>query len=187
MLEFIRQPWSWYVAGILVGLTVPVLLFLGNKKFGISATLRHTCAACVPADISFFQYNWKNEMWNMFFVVGTLIGGIVATFLLSNPEPIQVSEATVADLQALGVTDFGNLLPADIFSWESLFTLRGFMFIVVGGFMVGFGARWAGGCTSGHAIMGIASLQVPSLIATISFMVGGFIMTNLLLGFFLGL
>jgi uncharacterized membrane protein YedE/YeeE len=59
--------------------------------------------------------------------------------------------------------------------------------IVVGGFLVGFGTRYAGGCTSGHAIMGLSNLQWPSLVATISFMVGGFIMANLILPFILKL
>lgn len=183
MLELIRQPWHWAVAGVLIGLTVPILLLIGNKSFGISSSLRHICAACFPADIPFFKYDWKKEAWNLFFVLGIGIGGFIATTLLSNPEPIQISEKTVSALQQLGVHDFGHLLPADIFSFESLFSLKGLIFIVLGGFLVGFGTRYAGGCTSGHAIMGLSNLQVPSLIATISFMAGGFFMTNVLFPF----
>jgi uncharacterized membrane protein YedE/YeeE len=183
MLELIRQPWHWAVAGVLIGLTVPILLLIGNKSFGISSSLRHICAACFPADIPFFKYDWKKEAWNLFFVLGIGIGGFIATTLLSNPEPIQISEKTVSALQQLGVHDFGHLLPADIFSFESLFSLKGLIFIVLGGFMVGFGTRYAGGCTSGHAIMGLSNLQLPSLIATISFMAGGFFMTNVLFPF----
>ena len=183
MLELIRQPWHWAVAGVLIGLTVPTLLLIGNKSFGISSSLRHICAACFPADIPFFKYDWKKEAWNLFFVLGIGIGGFIATTLLSNPEPIQISEKTVSALQQLGVHDFGHLLPADIFSFEHLFSLKGLFFIVLGGFMVGFGTRYAGGCTSGHAIMGLSNLQLPSLIATISFMAGGFFMTNVLFPF----
>lgn len=183
MLELIRQPWHWAVAGVLIGLTVPILLLIGNKSFGISSSLRHICAACFPADIPFFKYDWKKEAWNLFFVLGIGIGGFIATTLLSNPEPIQISEKTVSALQQLGVHDFGHLLPADIFSFESLFSLKGLIFILLGGFLVGFGTRYAGGCTSGHAIMGLSNLQVPSLIATISFMAGGFFMTNVLFPF----
>ncbi|MFY7889011.1 MAG: YeeE/YedE family protein [Spirosomataceae bacterium] len=183
MLELIRQPWHWAVAGVLIGLTVPILLLIGNKSFGISSSLRHICAACFPADIPFFKYDWKKEAWNLFFVLGIGIGGFIATTLLSNPEPIQISEKTVSALQQLGVHDFGHLLPADIFSFESLFSLKGLIFIVLGGFLVGFGTRYAGGCTSGHAIMGLSNLQLPSLIATISFMAGGFFMTNVLFPF----
>jgi uncharacterized membrane protein YedE/YeeE len=183
MLDLIRQPWHWAVAGVLIGLTVPTLLLIGNKSFGISSSLRHICAACFPADIPFFKYDWKKEAWNLFFVLGIGIGGFIATTLLSNPAPIQISEKTVSALQQLGVHDFGHLLPADIFSFESLFSLKGLIFIVLGGFLVGFGTRYAGGCTSGHAIMGLSNLQLPSLIATISFMAGGFFMTNVLFPF----
>jgi uncharacterized protein len=181
MLETISQPWPWYVAGFFIGLTVPILLLLGNKSFGISSSLRHICAACFPANISFFKYDWRRESWNLFFVAGTLVGGFVATYALTDPNQIVINPATVADLQALGVQDFAHLMPADIFSWDNLFTLKGLIFFVIGGFMVGFGTRYAGGCTSGHAIMGLSNLQVPSLIATVSFMVGGFVMTLLIL------
>ncbi len=177
MLDFLSQPWPWYVAGVLIGLTVPALLILGNKSFGISSSLRHVCAACLPAGIPFFNYNWKKEIWNLFFVVGVGLGGFIAATLLTNPEPIQIAAQTKADLQQLGVTDFSSLLPADLFGVDQIFTLKGLIFMVLGGFLVGFGTRWAGGCTSGHAIMGLSNLQFPSLVATISFMVGGFIST----------
>jgi uncharacterized protein len=179
MLETLREPWPWYVAGVLVGLTVPVLLLIGNKSFGISSSLRHICAACVPADIKFFTYNWKREAWNLWFVGGILLGGVIAGQLLHNPVPVQVSEQTVQDLQALGVQNFAGLMPADIFSPEQVFTLKGLIFFVMGGFLVGFGTRYAGGCTSGHSIMGLSNLQWPSLVATIAFMIGGFLMTHL--------
>ncbi|WP_194778068.1 YeeE/YedE family protein [Pararhodonellum marinum] len=181
LLIWIKQPWPWYVAGPIIGLTVPALLLLGNKSFGISSSLRHMCAACFPAKIPFFTYNWKKENWNLVFVLGIMIGGFVAAVLLSNPDSIVVAERTQEDLKALGITDFHNLLPVDIFNWENLFTLKGLVFFVLGGFMVGFGTRYAGGCTSGHAIMGISNLQWPSLVATIFFMVGGFVMTHLIL------
>lgn len=181
MLELLRQPWTWYVAGIIIGLIVPALLILGNKHFGISANLRHACAACFPADIKFFKYDWKKEIWNFFFVGGILLGAILAVTLLNDPNPIVVNPKLVSELSTYGINDFSNMVPAQLFSFESLFTLRGLIMLIGGGFLVGFGSRYAGGCTSGHAIMGLSNLQVPSLIATISFMVGGFIMANLLL------
>ena len=182
-IELIRKPWPWYVAGPLIGLTVPTLLLIGNKSFGISSSLRHVCAACVPANIPFFKYDWKKEIWNLVFVLGVFFGGIIATNFLENPDSFQLSEKTIADLRALGITDFAGLMPADLFSTEVLFSLKGLIFFVMGGFLVGFGTRWAGGCTSGHAIMGLSNLQVPSLIATCCFMVGGFAMTHLLMPF----
>lgn len=181
-IEWIKQPWPWYVAGPMIGLTVPALLILGNKTFGISSSLRHICAACVPAGIPFFSYNWRKEVWNLLFVLGTAIGGFIAMNLLANPETIVVSEATQADLAALGITNYSDLMPSEIFSWENVFTAKGLLFFVFGGFLVGFGTRYAGGCTSGHAIMGISSLQWPSLVATIFFMIGGFLMTHVLMG-----
>jgi uncharacterized protein len=187
MMELLKQPWPWYVAGGIIGLIVPTLLILGNKHFGISANLRHACAACFPADIKFFKYEWKKEIWNFFFIGGILAGAIIAVTLLSNPAPIQVNPKLAAELSQYGINDYSSIVPKQLFSFASLFTLRGFIMLVGGGFLVGFGSRYAGGCTSGHAIMGLSDLQVPSLIATISFMVGGFIMANLLLPFILNL
>ncbi|MFM2339283.1 MAG: hypothetical protein RL115_2476 [Bacteroidota bacterium] len=187
MFEWIKQPWPWYVAGPLIGLTVPLLLILGNKSFGISSSLRHMCAACIPANISFFKYDWKKEAWNLFFVGGVLIGGILAAQLLSNPSPVEVNPKLATELAGYGVTDYSDLVPSQIFSWPALLTLRGFIMMVFGGFLVGFGTRYAGGCTSGHAIMGLSNLQWPSLVATCCFMAGGFIMANLILPFLLKL
>jgi len=186
-IEWIKQPWPWYVSGPLIGLTVPILLLLGNKSFGISSSLRHICAACIPANIPFFKYDWKKEMWNLFFVAGIIAGAYIASTLLADPNPIQVNPKLAADLQQYGITDYSKLAPTQLFNWSALFTLRGFVMMIVGGFLVGFGTRYAGGCTSGHAIMGLSNLQWPSLVATICFMIGGFIMANLILPFILQL
>lgn len=187
MLEVLKQPWPWYVAGTIIGLIVPALLILGNKHFGISANLRHACAACFPGNVKFFKYDWKKEIWNFFFVGGILIGAFIAMQLLNNPAPIQVNPKLAAELAGYGIADYSNMVPKQLVSFDSLFTVRGFVMLVFGGFLVGFGSRYAGGCTSGHAIMGISDLQVPSLIATISFMAGGFIMANLLFPFIMHL
>jgi len=186
-MDFIKQPWPWYVAGPLIGLVVPALLLLGGKTFGISSSLRHICAACFPADISFFKYDWKKESWNLFFAAGIVAGGFISTYFLSKPGAVDLNPQTIAILKQQGIKDFSGLLPQDIFSFSQLFTLRGLVFIVIGGFLVGFGTRYAGGCTSGHAIMGISSLQWPSLVATCCFMAGGFIMTWFILPYLLQL
>lgn len=187
MLELIKQPWPWYIAGPLIGLTVPTLLILGNKSFGISASLRHICAACIPSNVPFFQYNWKKEAWNLFFVFGIFLGGIIAANILTNPNPIEIHPSLQAELANYGINNYQNLVPIDIFNWNNLLSAKGCILMIVGGFLVGFGTRYAGGCTSGHAIMGLSTLQWPSLIATISFMLGGFIMANLLLPIILSL
>jgi uncharacterized membrane protein YedE/YeeE len=185
--DWIIQPWPWYVAGPLIGLTVPALLILGNKSFGISSSLRHICAACIPAGIPFFKYNWRKEIWNLFFVGGILAGGMIAAQLLASPEPVQVHPKLATELSSYGINNYDGLVPADLFNWSTLFSLKGLIMMVLGGFMIGFGTRYAGGCTSGHAIMGISSLQWPSVIATCCFMAGGFLMANVILPFILAL
>ncbi len=187
IIEMIKQPWPWYVAGPIIGLMVPTLLIFGNKTFGISSSLRHVCAACMPAKIPFFQYDWKKEMWNLFFVFGVFLGGIITAYYLKTDGDIILNEKLVAELANYGITDYSSIIPVELFNWDSLQTTRGFILMVIGGFLVGFGTRYAGGCTSGHAIMGLSSLQLPSLIATISFMAGGFLMANLILPFILSL
>jgi len=181
MIEFLKQPWPWYIAGPLIGLSVPVLLLLGNKPFGVSSSLRHICAACFPANIPFFKYDWKKEIWNLFFVAGILFGGLVAWNYLTNYQEITLNPKLAIELNKAGISDYKQVVPHEIFNWQSLLTLKGIIMVVVGGFLVGFGTRYAGGCTSGHAIMGISSLQWPSLIATICFMGGGVIVANFIL------
>lgn len=181
MKEFLQQPWPWYVAGVLIGLIVPVLLILGNKHFGISANLRHACAACFPSNINFFKYEWKKESWNLFFVGGIFIGALIAAVGLPDPNPIVVNPDLVNELNTYGINDYTSMVPKQLVSWESLFTARGIIMMIGGGFLVGFGSRYAGGCTSGHAIMGLSNLQWPSLVATCCFMAGGFLMANVIL------
>ena len=176
-MNILTQPWPWYVSGPLIGLMVPTLLILGNKTFGVSSSLRHLCAACIPTKAEFFKYDWKAESWNLIFVFGVALGGLVAGYFFQNPEPIQISESTVASLNEMGIKNYSGLVPTDIFNFQALLTLRGFILMVVGGFFVGFGTRYAGGCTSGHAIVGLSNLQLPSLIATCCFFAGGLLMT----------
>lgn len=185
MLEFIKEPWPWYVAGPLIGLFVPLLLIFGNKNFGISSSLRHICAMCVPMDIKYFKYDWKSEQWSLFYILGITIGGVLASQFMMAHVKVEISQQTVQDLTALGVKDFSSFLPADIFSWNELLTLKGLVFMVFGGFLVGFGTRYANGCTSGHSISGLSNLQFSSLVATISFFVGGLIMTHFVLPYIL--
>jgi uncharacterized membrane protein YedE/YeeE len=178
MIEIIKLPWPWYVSGPIIGLMVPLSLLIANKTFGISSSLRHVCAACIPGNIEFFRYNWRKEVWSLFFVGGVLIGGILTDRFLTAETGIYITETTKAELSAFGITDFSSYIPVEIFSWNNLFTFQGLFFIVIGGFMVGFGARWAGGCTSGHAISGLSNLRFVSLVAVISFFAGGLLITH---------
>jgi uncharacterized protein len=191
MLDALAAPWPWYVAGPLIGLIVPLLLLVGGKVFGISANLRHMCAA-TPAPTrlkpSFLRYDWKKAgSWNLVFILGVALGGFLSVALLGMPDAGgSISAATRADLAALGISDFSGLVPADLFSWEWLLSPRGLLVLGLGGFLVGFGARYAGGCTSGHAISGLADLQLPSLVAVIGFFAGGLLVTFGVLPLILG-
>ena len=120
-------------------------------------------------------------MWNLFFVFGIAAGAFLAVTFLSNHQPINPDPKLVSELKDYGINDYSKLAPLDIFNWSSLFTVKGFVLMVVGGFLIGFGTRYAGGCTSGHSIMGLSNLQWPSLVATICFMIGGIVMANFIL------
>ena len=185
--EWIKNPWPWYIAGPLIGLAVPLLLIFGNKRLGVSSSLRHICAACLPGNVQFFKYDWKREMWNLFFVLGITIGAFIAFYFLSNHQPVKVNPKLVSELSGYGINNYARLAPADIFNWPSILTIKGFILMIAGGFLVGFGTRYAGGCTSGHSIMGLSNLQWPSLVATISFMIGGIVMANFILPYILQL
>jgi uncharacterized protein len=180
-MEFLYEPWPWYIAGPLIGLIVPILLLLGNKNFGVSSTLRQVCAACVPADIPMFNYDWKKDSWNLIFVAGIMIGGFLGGVVFSNPNPVSISPETTKYFESLGLLDLSGLMPKELFSWRALITARGFIMIIVGGFLVGFGTRYAKGCTSGHGILGLSALQWPSLVATASFFIGGILFSKFIL------
>lgn len=182
MPEIFIRPWPWYVAGPALGLFVPLLLLMGNKLLGVSSNMRHACAAAFPCGIDHFRYDWRRiGSWNLSFAMGILVGGFIAGFVLANPEPIAISAATKADLMKLGIHELNGFVPVELFAWKSLFSVRGFVTVVLGGFLVGFGTAYAGGCTSGHGLAGVADLQLPSLVALAGFFVGGILATFFLL------
>lgn len=184
-MDFLAEPWPWYVAGPLIGLTVPLVYLYGGRKWGISSTFRDACAAILPRRLEYFRYDWRERGgWRLAMVLGLLMGGVLAA-LAGSPD-VAISEATRADLAALHMSDFSGLVPSELFSWGSLLTVPGVVLILVGGFLVGFGTRYADGCTSGHSISGLATLRITSLIATIAFFVGGLLSTHVLLPMLLG-
>jgi len=181
MLEIIQQPWPWYVSGIMIAGIMLVLLYFG-KSFGFSSNLRTICSAVGGGKhVSFFDYNWRAQIWNLLFLVGALIGGFISAQFLSDHQPVDISQQTISDLSQLGFSAPTSMQPAEIYSIESAFSMKGFLILAIGGLMIGFGTRYAGGCTSGHAISGLSDLQLPSLIAVIGFFGGGLLMTHLLM------
>lgn len=180
-MEYILQPWPWYVCGPLIAIIMFVLIYFG-KTFGMSSNLRTLCAiGGAGKKVAFFNFDWKAQRWNLMVVLGAIIGGFIAHILLSNPTNMDINPETVTQLNTLGFENVGqSLIPAEIYSWDAVLSVKGLSILIIGGFLVGFGTRYAGGCTSGHAITGLSSLQLPSLIAVIGFFIGGLIMIHLL-------
>ena len=182
MWEAITGPWPWYVSGPLLGLMVPILLILGNKNFGISTTLRDICAATIPSRAEYFRrYDWKGHAWNLVLALGVVIGAAAAVLFLGGDEPPAVTSEAVALFRTWEIAAPQSLQPAEIFSVAGLGSARTLISLVLGGFLVGFGTRYANGCTSGHAIMGLSLLNVGSLVATLGFFAGGVIVSNFVL------
>jgi uncharacterized protein len=181
MVALVSAPWPWYIAGPAIGLFVPALLIVGNRVFGVSSNLRHLCSAVLPGKVDYFRYDWKRTgLWNLLFVAGILVGGFLASHWAGSRE-VAISEQTRLALTRLGIHDFSGLAPREVFSWSALLTPKGFVPVFLGGFLVGFGTAYAGGCTSGHAISGLADLQLPSLIAVAGFFAGGLMATYFVL------
>jgi uncharacterized membrane protein YedE/YeeE len=177
MRELITQTWSWWFSGAMIASIMFFLLYFG-QSFGFSSNLRTICAAAgLGKRTKFFDFNWKAQIWNLVFLIGSIIGGFIAAQFLSDGGAVQISAATISDLNKMGIAAPVSLQPAELFGWDAVFSIKGFLILAFGGLMVGFGSRYAGGCTSGHAISGMSNLQLPSLIAVIGFFIGGLVMT----------
>lgn len=181
MKELVTQTWSWWFSGAMIASIMFFLLYFG-QSFGFSSNLRTICAAAgLGKKTKFFDFNWKAQLWNIVFLVGSIIGGYIASNFLSAGSPVEISASTIEDLSKIGISAPTSLQPNELFSWEAVLSLKGFLILAFGGLMVGFGSRYAGGCTSGHAISGLSNLQWPSLLAVIGFFIGGLLMTHLIL------
>lgn len=178
----LHQTWPWYVSGPLIGLIMLTLIYFG-KVFGMSTNLRSLCSMTgVGKVIPFFDFDWRAQRWNLLVIVGAMLGGYVAVHYLSDPSNVTLNPDTIASLQELGIdAPNGKLLPDLIFGYEALWQPKMIFVLLVGGVLIGFGSRYAGGCTSGHAISGLSNLQVPSLKAVIGFFIGGLIMSHFIL------
>jgi uncharacterized protein len=185
-MEFLLSPLPWYIAGPLIGLTVPLLLFLGNRQFGISATLQDICAVCVRGSSDFFRYDPATMNWRLWFAGGVVAGGLLSAWLVPD-QTVALSAAAEATLSGMGLAPIQGLYPQELLGGPGHWSWQTLVWAVGGGFLVGFGARYAGGCTSGHAIMGLSQFSPASLIATIGFFLGGLLMAHLVFPFLLPL
>ncbi|NNE77706.1 MAG: YeeE/YedE family protein [Pricia sp.] len=180
-MDWIYQPWPWYVSGPVIALIMFLLLIIG-KNFGMSSNLRTMCTICgAGKKADFFKFDWKEQRWNLIVVIGAILGGFIGAHFMSADTAVAINPDTITDLQSLGFESAGKAyLPSELFDLSALTDFKSLAILIIGGFMVGFGARYAGGCTSGHAISGLSNLQVPSLIAVIGFFIGGLIMIHLI-------
>lgn len=180
-MEFILQPWPWFVSGPLIALTLFLLLMVG-KRFGMSSNLRTICAiGGAGKKVRFFNFDWKAQKWNLIVAVGALIGGYIASNYLATTDTVLLNPNTVNDLQELGFKSAGSAyMPTELFDVSVFSNVKNLSILILGGLLVGFGARYAGGCTSGHAISGLSNLQLPSFIAVVGFFIGGLVMVHVL-------
>ena len=178
-MHWIYEPWPWYVSGFMIALVLFLLILVG-KNFGMSSNLRTICSVCGAGNkANFFKFDWKAQRWNLIVVLGTVIGGFIAHQFLTVDTSVALHPKTVANLEALGFENVGKTyMPEQLFSTEVFSDFKNLSLLIIGGFLVGFGSRYAGGCTSGHAISGLSNLQLPSLIAVIGFFIGGLTMVH---------
>ncbi len=176
-MDFLLQPWAWYVSGPLIALSMFSMFYFG-KRLGISSNLESLCAIGGAGKLhDYFKFDWRKNKWNLAFMLGLILGGFLAANYLSNTDTVAISEETKVDLATLGFQNAGDsYMPSEIFSIENL-SLKTGVVLLFAGFLIGFGARYAGGCTSGHAIVGLSMLELPSLISVIGFFIGGLTMT----------
>jgi len=181
-MEIFTQTWHWAISGFLIGFVMLLLTYFG-KTFGMSSNLRSLCSMTgIGKKVSFFDWDWKSQRWNLVVVLGAMIGGYVAVHFLSDSSNVTINPETISQLQSLGFdAPNGKLLPDFLFGSDALQSPKMIAILIIGGILIGFGSRYAGGCTSGHAISGLSNFQLPSLKAVIGFFIGGLIMSHFVL------
>jgi len=181
-MEIITHTWHWAISGFLIGMIMLTLIYFG-KVFGMSSNMRSICSMTgIGKKVPFFDWDWKSQRWNLVVVFGAMIGGYVAVHYLSDASNVNLNPKTIEQLATLGIdSPSGKLLPEKLFGNEVFHSTKMIFILIIGGILIGFGSRYAGGCTSGHAISGMSNLQLPSLKAVIGFFVGGLIMAHFIL------
>lgn len=176
------QTWPWYISGFLIGMIMLSLIYFG-KHFGMSSNLESLCSMSgLGKKVSYFDFDWKTNKWNLIVVVGAMIGGYVAVNFMGDPTNVAINLKTIEQLASLGIdAPDGKLAPDALFGNQIFESPKSIFILLIGGILIGFGTRYAGGCTSGHAISGLSNLQLPSLKAVIGFFIGGLLMAHLIL------
>ncbi|GGD34824.1 YeeE/YedE family protein [Flavobacterium orientale] len=178
-MEFLSQTWHWSISGFLIGVVMLLLIYFG-KTFGMSSNLRSLCSMTgVGKRVAFFDWDWKAQRWNLVVAFGAFIGGFIAVTYLHDNSNVSINPKTIQQMEAMGIdAPNGKLLPDALFQDPSPYMI---FILILGGILIGFGSRYAGGCTSGHAISGLSNLQMPSLKAVMGFFIGGLVMAHFLL------
>ncbi len=181
-MEFISQTWHWSISGFIIGIVMLSLIFFG-KAFGVSSNLRSLCSMTgIGKKFTFFDWDWKSQRWNLVVVLGAMFGGFVATTFFSNASNVSINPITIQKLEKIGIdAPNSKLLPDVVFGKDIFQSPKSILILIIGGVLIGFGSRYAGGCTSGHAISGLSNFQLPSLKAVIGFFVGGLIVSHFVL------
>lgn len=181
-MDFIFQTWSWYFSGFLIGIIMLTLIYFG-KAFGMSSNLRSLCSIMGAGKIvPFFNFDWKTQRWNLVVILGAMLGGFVAVHFMSDLSNVSINSKTITQLKQLGIdAPNGKLVPDALFGNAIYESPKSMLLLIFGGVLIGFGSRYAGGCTSGHAISGLSNLQIPSLKAVIGFFIGGLLMAHFIL------
>lgn len=181
-MDFLFETWHWSISGFLIGIIMLLLTYFG-KTFGMSSNLRTMCAAIgARKSINYFDFDWREQRWNLAIVVGAIFGGFVAYYFMNDPSNFKINPNTIKQLDQIGIASpNGNIAPNEIFSLEVAKSIKGFLILILGGFLIGFGTPYAGGCTSGHAISGLSNFQFPSLVAVFGFFIGGLVMAHFII------
>lgn len=154
------SPWHWAAGGAVISAVTLTLLFVGNRRLGVSTGFENVCSLVVQAP--YFQRDSLRgtNSWRLPLLGGLVIGGFLSAVLGGGWEPFW--DLGMFDAE-IGWGNGGKLI------W-----------MFGGGLLIGFGTRLAGGCTSGHGIFGMSNLELPSIISTVSFMAAGAVTTNLI-------
>lgn len=155
-------PLPWFIAGPLIGFIVPLLLVLREKQFGVSSTYRYIGGVVFPK-IPYFNYYKDADKWQLQFAIGLVLAGLLVRDIQQWWKPwLDVAQSEVAVEQ----------LRVSVYGWSN-----GWVFLL-GGFLVGFGSRYANGCTAGHCIMGVSQFALSSVLATAAFFSGGLFVSH---------